>query len=687
MKKILIFILSAFLSAFAMASTDTGCERNWSPYPTSCLNLPFLHPDNDTRVNLGLLLVDRGILFLAPIKEEDLLKNEIQFPVYLTEDITPAQKIIFLDQINELKLTLKTEKIAANQFLTGEGSRCRSNSENNAQIFLNQLINTDLPDAERQSLAQARVDMLGACDWESSALNKLLPTKINSITGQEFLTYLKAIGNFYSSRFDAAHNQFMKLSKSEQTWLKETATYMIARNALNKSQKDAFDENGLPTLNRVDKSSLRIAEENLSRYLNAYPDGIYFASAKGLMRRVYWLSSNSIKLAAEYNELLFKSTQNQRNVSIPELIDELDLKLLMDESVSFEDPVLLALRDLMWMRKQPTAKLTREILDKQKSLFSKEPRLYNFLKAAFAFYVEGNSDQTLKLIPGQIPKSLDFLSFSEQSLRGQALEAKWDWRSAENLWLQLSQRTSQPVQQQQLQLALAMNYEKNQRLPDVFATNSPIKNQSIRQILLSNIADATLLRNQTQAGINQAERDHALSILLFKELMKGRYVDFVNDFKKSSMNPGDAIKMYQWRGSNAKDGYVCPSILEIATLLAEDSKHFLGLNCLGEFILRNDLDFRLQEHYLGNHLGGTQSAFTGKLFSRLDGYKIVFGSTNASPNDKAYALYRAINCYAPSGQNSCGGADVDLAVRKNWFSQLKNKFPNSSWSKQLKYYW
>jgi hypothetical protein len=54
---------------------------------------------------------------------------------------------------------------------------------------------------------------------------------------------------------------------------------------------------------------------------------------------------------------------------------------------------------------------------------------------------------------------------------------------------------------------------------------------------------------------------------------------------------------------------------------------------------------------------------------------------------KAYALFRAVKCYAPSGNNDCGGDDVARSVRKTWFKTLKKDFPDTPWAKSLKYYW
>ncbi len=49
---------------------------------------------------------------------------------------------------------------------------------------------------------------------------------------------------------------------------------------------------------------------------------------------------------------------------------------------------------------------------------------------------------------------------------------------------------------------------------------------------------------------------------------------------------------------------------------------------------------------------------------RLALYQQVIADAKAEPEDKSYALYRAVMCYAPSGYNDCGGKDVDKAVRK-----------------------
>lgn len=81
------------------------------------------------------------------------------------------------------------------------------------------------------------------------------------------------------------------------------------------------------------------------------------------------------------------------------------------------------------------------------------------------------------------------------------------------------------------------------------------------------------------------------------------------------------------------------------------------------------------------------SQFTGDEHNRLDGYMQVIASPKAPPEDKSYALYRAIYCYAPSGYNDCGSQNISKATRRAWFQQLKTEFKGSQWAMQLKYYW
>ncbi|WP_330208128.1 MULTISPECIES: outer membrane assembly lipoprotein YfiO [Pseudomonas] len=712
----LTLALLATLPFQAHASGDDSCYPDWRVSRNSldvCSNLPFLSPGNDSRVNLRLLLADKNVMPLAPnaLGEQDFSEGfgPVPFPVYR---LTPAadepdnkpddSRTAELDELlSPLGIKRDDYKAAGEAFLSGEGSRCRSNADDSAAAFISQVVKADVPQAERQVLAKLRLQMLTGCSSDGVPAGEA--DQLKSADGQALLAYLKAAGDFYSGRFSDAQKGFAALTSSSLPWLKETALYMTARTALNDAQQNAFDEYGTPSLEHVDKSALQQAETGFDDYLKTYPQGEYAASARGLLRRVHWLAPNPDKLADDFAWQLTQATEAQRNVSLDELVQEADTKLLTSTTAPVGNPLILALNDLMWMRAGDPPKLTREALDGQKTIFAQEPALYNYVQAAFAVYVEHQPDRALKLLPQDVPSNLDYFAFSQQTLRGLALEAKEDWKAAEALWLQLLPLAKQPLQRDQLELALAMNYERSGQLAKVFAADSPISAKQVRYILLRNVAGPDLLRQQLAHASDPVERQTAQFTLLYKDLLRGQFETFAEDLKQLPASVpddklgtslgyvysgGQSLKLFQWNGDKAESGYTCPSIAQIASTLQADPKNPQGLNCLGEFVLRNGLDgMPLEQARSAGSLGSTASPFKGETFSRLEGYKRVIGNPKAPHNDKAYALFRAINCYGPSGYNSCGGEDVDKAVRKGWFRQLKTGFADTQWGKSQQYYW
>ncbi len=101
-------------------------------------------------------------------------------------------------------------------------------------------------------------------------------------------------------------------------------------------------------------------------------------------------------------------------------------------------------------------------------------------------------------------------------------------------------------------------------------------------------------------------------------------------------------------------------------------------------MLRNGLDFYALDHQPDDQqLGGTATQFPGKPYSRLDGYMKVMADGKAGRTDRAYALYRAINCFAPSQSNGCGPQEIPQNQRKQWFQTLKSRYGNTAWAKNL----
>jgi hypothetical protein len=736
----MVLLLSGVGIQAAQASGDFGCSVTWSLKQDGldgCNNLPFLSPANDSRVNLRLLLADQGLAPMpdAPPSEYDREMGYALVPFPLDrlgpqEDApseapagsgdavvveTPpapagdpdraalaelAQKI----GVPPEAVTSAATESSGNLFATGEGSRCASNDDAAARAFLQQLVgSTDLPAAERLSLARARLAMLGGCSWDEAQRASLVPTDVQSEPGKQFAGYLRGAVAFYAGDFPQATEAFKALDGSAQPWLQETARYLEARTLLNQAQQNAFDEMGYPKLENVDKAVLAESEKAFEAYLQAYPSGLYTASARGLLRRVYWLGDDPTRLAAAYAGLLGKTPADA--AALDALVQETDNKLLVSKrSADVTDPTLLAVMDLMVMRDKgidvggdggPIIGL--DTLEQQKPHFADRPDLHGYLVAAYQFYVAQSPDETLKSLPDTVPTgAMSFLEFSRQTLRGFALEAKGDWAGAQALWLQLIP-LAKPLQRAQLELALAMNYERSGKLATVFEPGSPIKSPEIRRILLRNLAGQALLRQQAKATkATEQERDTALFTLLYKDLMRGHYRSFGTDLallpdplpEKPSVPWDQSLTLFHWDGASAESDYTCPSIREIAATLQKSPESPVGLNCLGEFILRNGLDsYALDTQPDDKQLGGTATEFPGKVYSRLDGYMHVIADAKAGRNDRAYALYRAINCFAPSQNNGCGPQEVPQNQRKQWFQTLKSRYGTTAWAKSLRYYW
>ena len=651
----------------ALASSDLLCSPSWklvSDQLWMCDNLAFLSPGNDSRVNLQLLLDADGRLRMnrAPQAEGDYEEGYGLVPFTLrmldprrrvdTEDAAttatdPATAALQAD-LKQLGIDtpLPTRGL---QLAEGEGSRCRSNDLPSARLFLAALAaSKELPPEERRVLAEARLNLLGRCGPDEAPAQLLAAEQLHSPQARDFARYLEGAEAFYRGDFASAQGAFVSLADSQQPWLRETARYLSGRVALNQAQAEAFDEYGFFALDKVDRTSLAASEQAFAAYLADYPQGRYAASARGLLRRLYWLGGDGRRLAAAFAEA-FASDADQAGLLA--LIDELDAKLLPNlASDELQDPRLLAMLDLIRLRDpqgQSQAPLELAELQAQQPRFASHPGLHAYLVAAWHFY-RGNAPQAaLDALPAPSAGALDFIAFSQETLRGLALEALGRGEQAEEHW----------------------------------------------RALLAYGAGPELLRRQ--ASDRQAapgERATALYTLLYRELSRGRYAEFLADLELLAEQPAAPAKapdpqLFVWAGGNDA-GYACPALAEVARRLVTDPEDAQGLLCLGDFLRTK----RLDQHWLdqppeAGELGSAPSQFPGTPRSRLMGYQQLLDNPQSSREERAYALFRAINCYAPSAINGCDDQDIDKEQRRQWFQTLKRQYADTPWAQRLKYYW
>jgi hypothetical protein len=701
----------ALLAAFSLqagparASGDFTCTPAWKLAKTiysDCDNLPILSPGNDSRVNLQLLLVDAGQAKIGPPPKTDPPTPPID------DSAAPFTLEAFSALIGPRTPGAPADAEASSDYASGEGSRCRSNADGAAAFAAALGASAAVPLAERTILASARQALTPNCDAAAPSAAYPPLEGVRSPIGRQFARYLAGTAEFYGADFDDARKDFAAAAASPQPWLKQTAQYMLGRVALNEAQATAFDEYGLLSLDKVDGAALKDADAGFQAYLAAYPAGQYAASARGLLRRVAWLGGQPRKLAADYAWSFAHAGPAERNVDIGHLVLEVDDKLLTKTPLGTDlsDPTLLATRDLMGMRHDPADPKTLgsvikyEDLEAQRPTFSSRPELFEYLLAAHRFYVEADPAGALGHLGAAAPTGPMFnFGFSQQVLRGQAMEAQKKFAGARALWLQLIPLARPAFQRPMLDLALAMNEERDGRLAQVFAAGSPVGDPQVREILLRHDAAPALLVQQINAqNAPGRERRTARFVLLYKDVMRGRYGSFASDAalaatkSQAPTNPDDPAgaepdpKLFEWSGH--AQGYVCEDLRKLVRALAAAPNNAHNLLCLGEFARLNDLDsYSLNTSPPADELGGVPSEFPGLTFARLDAYKLLIADPKTPAGERAYALYRAINCYAPSGNNECDGKSVPQSERARWFRILKTDYAGSEWASALKYYW
>lgn len=689
----------------AGASGDYGCSPNWSLAVSSydCAGTAMLGPRNDTRVNLALLSRDRARISTP---------SPVSYPRWDWDTAEFGHVLLDWDSL-QAAFWPRPQVSAADigdDAPPYSGSRCQTLASG-GQAFRAALAGAKgLQPGEAEALSAARERVKPACDGDTSSAT--WPT-VSSAASQAWLAYLQGARAFYADDFATARTRFADLMRARDPWLAETARYMVARNELAAAQVGAFDEwGGYAGSDKVDRPSAERARTALRDYISAFPRGRYTASAIGLTRRAAWLLGDGATLARAYSGLLADPSQS------PAVLEEVETKVFFGTGIAdtADAPLLLATWDLLRMRQanpdpytsnEPPTAITPEELARQAPVFAKQADLYGFLQASLAFHVARDYRRVLALIPDDArAKSFTPLAFSRQMLRGLALDKTGD-RNAAAFFQQVAGNAKDLYQQPAAQLALALHWERSGELARVFASASPVTEPEIRTILLARVAGPELLRRQ--AGVPApVERNVAAFTLLTKALSRGQYASFGADLAKlPSSNAVSGSVGEGWssawmnpdpdsmppaglftRGKFQED-YPCPALARTAATLATTPTNSKARLCLGEFWRLNGFDDYLgATHEAGaDQLGGTADLFPGKPIPRASLYAAVLADRAAAPDDTAYALYRAVRCYAPSRINGCGGADVPEAQRKAWFQRLKRDYPGSRWAGALAYYW
>lgn len=711
-KTTLAISVSALLASAAPAFASFDMEDcKWSDEHCLLKGDPVLTPGNDSRDNL-LRLLSEAKSFTLPVQSipADITRSRDVYFAYHPEwddleDPAPAavDKPAEESPLNKQLAALQLEPVETDQDGEQENRFVSNNAGSLSQFFAALLADDSLTAEQRHALAQARLGLYaGASDEQISASLATLPADSTALL---YKTYLTGAARFYAGDYEGADRAFAPLIDSDRPWLAETAHYMLMRTALNKSSQNSMGEYGDFTIDRIDRPAAEQAQKAAQAYLQRWPEGRYADSTRGMLRRINWYLQAWPQLAGLYEQQFQQAADAG---ALRGLVIEYDNVYGMQFNgravrEAFPDAPLISYIELLRALRlnsdeKPT--LTQDDLNSSKPAFEQRGKLalWRNLQLNLWQATDNNAAILQAVKPAEQLPPHDILAFSEQVLYGEALMAQKQWPAARDFWLKLLKLSQDAEQQQYVQAKLAATLVFSGDTEAIFAADSAITNLRFRSRVLKTVASPERLRQQASQGPNNEERTIALHTLLVRDLTENRFSDWLKDKKLASAitHPvlGKAfddvnLSAFDWNGDAAETGYVCRSLNETVHVLSQNANDAHALNCLGEFFRTSNTHIDLWKDSAGNDV--LEMAIHRKTpygqFDRQAYYQQVIAAPKAEPEDKSYALYRAIMCYAPSGMNECGGADVDKAQRKSWFSQLKTQYPGSPWAQKLKYYW
>ena len=671
-------LLGLVCGAGALACADGGNETSWDPQDSGAI----LSPANDTRSNFILLMADRyGTRVADPAQmAKNIVPIDFSYSVMLDRLSPPAAS----PEAASAQSTKAFEEEQARYGLSEGNSYfgydsnnlglCHTNRDG-AEKFESALkADPSVPANEKSALVAAREVLAKACD--KAAETRFALDRVVSPNGRAYAGYLEGVRLFYAEELPAAAQQFAAVATAPSSWVAETAAYMQFRTALAQATKSSFGDWGdLADVGKRNHAAIDHADAVRRQYLAAYPNGRYAASARNFERRIAWLRGDRAALGAAYSSLL---ARKEAAGGEPDLatMTEIDRRILpSSDGAGVTDPALLAITDLMRLRQTPDydeertccgAMISRGELEEQRNDFQSQPRLFNYLLAAEAFYHRKQPREVLTLIPDASHQPrFSYLEFSRQMLRGFALEAVHD-PNARGFWLSLLPGSVQPYQRGAVELAIYQHDRAAGTVGRLLETGSPILHPLIRSRIIEKDATPDVLRRTVTAGKTPYERETALYMLLGNELRYGMYNAFLADQLLTKEFPSGRAKpdySASWSTEDYDPDYdnnwpglpplaqfavdagatkACPTLRETATNLSSSSTAVRPLLCLAEFIRANSFD-NWDEHYAfntGKFELNPRPAYGNRPITRATVYQMVMDNSAATADDKAFALNR-----------------------------------------------
>ncbi|GAA5099258.1 hypothetical protein [Wohlfahrtiimonas larvae] len=692
-------------------------------------NLPYLTPYNDTRVNAILQLNDNVVeeQLLMAIKENDWYAdntpNPLSLPVH-TSLFVRSNYDLTKERLPELVAVVK--KLHQDYFQYWENNqedlkqkgiwfvdpeialKCEyycSISDLNATLdYIDAVEKSSMSAAQKYTLSYARYQLFQEKEYFTMTQDNF---DLSNDASRDFYRYLEVAMYFNNKEYKLAKEVSHSLLQSDNTWLKETSLYLQGRLSLKEAQDQLVDEwEGTISNNEEGKAWIDQSRAEFKTYMDQYPNGLYFNSAQGLLRRLNWLSGNNVAVVRELERWYqapdqYLQKDHRYNERLLDLLLEVDRKVVdryENQDVLVENPQLLAVRILQSLRYYTYAYGAKidysfeHLVGQYQSHFKDQPRLYQYLVATYYSEIDPQPKKVVELLPvlDESKQTLTTFELSEQILRAQAFEAQKRWSAAETIWQELYKRTNTPLQRELIEVGIADNYVLADRVDLAFTANSIVQNPALRDSLIEDYVSRGFVIDLIKDGYIGDDQTRAkwLYIQLTKDVKTINPTEFFEDIKLVDQFKNVDVKdvaHFDFFNQSIKNAYQyqCGTPMDVMQQLASNPNDSHNQMCYSFMVERMPAYTVLGDHQF-THL--KPSNWAEQIVTNYDSYRKVIDNPKANKDDRALALYHGINCYN-RGINRCDDKEIPKSERKRWFDTLKREHSDSQWAKQQKYYW
>lgn len=410
--------------------------------------------------------------------------------------------------------------------------RCQSNNAGSIREFASRLGTSSLDKSEVIRLTNARFELYESCASVDALTSSAEKFATNS--SSEFDLYLQAAANFYLHKNKESKLIFDEISKESTGQLRDLAAYMNARISLIDAQpaEEYLEFYESPEQQEEAKVLALASIAQLQQFIRDYPASKYVASAKGLMRRGYWLVGDN----ANYNALLRAYSDGVVSPVLKKAVwQKSDTELLENTLVEYWrfasfDATIDSLAPIRFL-------LAKELSDSNALASASAPvkRLTQFIALVDA-YKEQKYARVVDALSAQVE-----LNEAEHLLLLRALEVKGDWQAAIVRWRDTIKYQHHYHLHVHADYEIARIVAAKQGVEGLFL-NNVMENALIKQNYLASLCDIELQKKSLGNPLIGLDNKH----LLFADIAK-RYLyngDFASLQALMSSHTDELIQEY-----------------------------------------------------------------------------------------------------------------------------------------------